>query len=260
MRLSKRLTALVQAIAPCDTLLDIGCDHGLLECAVVEQSRARRVIASDISAASVNKTRRLVQARQLDAFVDCRQGDGFSVLRAQEHVDAAVIAGIGGLVISRILREGETVARGIERIYLLPSCDSRALRAYLRCSGWNVLTEALIRDAGRIYAMFCICTGQGRYPGGVFDIVGYAPVLQRQAAARALAHQHLHAMCEALENIRAKKNAHPARVRTLRRQIGQTKLLLQYFFYSGKKEDSHAQILGGRRRIPATRLGARTVG
>ena len=255
MRLSKRLTALVQAIVPCNTLLDIGCDHGLLECAVLTQARAQHVIASDISAFSVAKAQRLVREKGLEAFVDCRQGDGFSVLRREERIDAAVIAGIGGLVISRILREGKNAARSMKCIYLLPSCDAQALRIYLRRDGWKVLREELLLDAGRVYAMFCICAGCNEHPGGIFDVIGYEPVLRRQTAAYVLAHRHLHAMCEALAHMRQAGAVHPARMCRLRRQIGQTKILLQRFFRNGEKEGSHARMLGRRRRAADARLG-----
>ena len=49
MQLSTRLAALADAIGTNDTILDIGCDHGILEAALIERDQTRRVIAADIS-------------------------------------------------------------------------------------------------------------------------------------------------------------------------------------------------------------------
>ena len=94
MQLSTRLAALADAIGTNDTILDIGCDHGILEAALIERDQAHRVIAADISPASLEKARRLAAEQGIEDRVECRLGDGFSVVREDDAIDAAVIAGI----------------------------------------------------------------------------------------------------------------------------------------------------------------------
>ena len=107
MQLSTRLAALADAIGTNDTILDIGCDHGILEAALIERDQAHRVIAADISLASLEKARRLAAELGIEDRVECRLGDGFSVVREDDAIDAAAIAGIGGVFIRPPLGGGE---------------------------------------------------------------------------------------------------------------------------------------------------------
>ena len=98
---SERLRRIVQLAKPADTVADIGADHGYTSRAMLEWGIARRVIATDISVASLKKARELLAEERLDGRAECRVGDGISVLRPGE-AQGIVISGMGGPLILRI--------------------------------------------------------------------------------------------------------------------------------------------------------------
>lgn len=230
MSLSARLETLIQTIEPCERVLDIGCDHGLLEAALINRGIVKHMIAADVSADSLAKAKALAGELEISHLVDCRLGDGFAVVREQEHVDACVIAGIGGLVISHIIEEGLQSARKIGKLYLLPSCDAEALRNYLRTHGWKIEEETLILDAGRIYALMCVVQGEEVSPGGLFDLFGYAPVLRGDPLAKQLMQRHHAAMQKAYAQICRGGGEQSPRSAELRSILEETKNLLETYF------------------------------
>ena len=203
-----------------DTILDIGCDHGILEAALIERDQAHRVIAADISLASLEKARRLAAELGIEDRVECRLGDGFSVVREDDAIDAAVIAGIGGFVIARLLEEGKTQAQKIGRLILLPSCDAEALRDYLRKSGWACVREELIEDAGAN-----LRADRGRARAGAFSgrdrtiNSGIFPFCAAIPLAKKLGKRHLHAMKKALAQLE-KEGGSRKRARQIKQSIG----------------------------------------
>ena len=147
----------------CDVAADIGCDHGKLAAYLIETGRARRVIACDISAPSLEKAGRL--------GCDTRLGDGLEPLTAGE-AQGIVIAGMGGLLISRILEKGREKLAGAALV-LQPMQNAAELRRFLRENGFRIDEQRLVKEDRRIY---CVMRA---YEGGedccdefVYDRVG----------------------------------------------------------------------------------------
>lgn len=188
-KLPRRLEALA-AWLPAGPVADIGCDHGLLAAYLAAE---RRVIAMDISDAALAKTRGLAERFGL-SLLEIRKSDGFSALRAGE-ARSAVIAGLGGEAIARILREGESVARSLERLALQPMQGQAELRGWLHESGFAVTDERIVRD-GRLFELLLVEPGAeltglpADWPEGFYDI-GHIPVLRGDKEAGALIERRL---------------------------------------------------------------------
>ena len=96
----ERLNAIFSVIPQCEVLADIGCDHGKLTRKVLLESRARKVIATDISEKCLSK------ARELNSDLDNVQfcvGDGLQAL-GENKADVIVISGMGGNTMMDILK------------------------------------------------------------------------------------------------------------------------------------------------------------
>ncbi|MEG1528926.1 MAG: class I SAM-dependent methyltransferase, partial [Clostridia bacterium] len=101
IRLDERLTTIAN-LAIGDTVADIGCDHGKLGYYLLSTDRAKKIVATDISAKSLAKAEMLVNENGVASQFETRLGDGLKPLASNE-ADVVVVAGLGGDVISQIL-------------------------------------------------------------------------------------------------------------------------------------------------------------
>lgn len=144
MTLGKRLDAVLSQI-DCETLADIGCDHGKLGAAAVTGGRARKVIFTDISAKSLQKAHDL--ACSLCIPFDARLGDGMTVLSPGE-ADCAVIAGMGAREIVHILEEGKDKC---DEFVLVAHKDCPRLREFLTANGFVLEKDFKVSENGKYY-------------------------------------------------------------------------------------------------------------
>ena len=154
--LSRRLQQAIACLPDCEVIADIGCDHGYAALALVQTGKAKRVIACDISAPSLEKTRRLFNQHHRQEQVELFVCDG---LARAEQAQAALIAGMGGHTITRILQKDAPIAHNLERLVLQPSDGVNVLRCFLAHNGYALQEETIVRD-GRLYPILCV-----RYTG-----------------------------------------------------------------------------------------------
>lgn len=150
VRLRPRLQAAADLINNSKHAADIGCDHGRLSVALLQQRRTQAVTASDISEPSLEKTRQLCRICGLEDKVKTVVSDGISHL-APNEVDAFIIAGMGGELIARILSACPQTACSASVIVMQPMRGVEELRRFLRENNYCIREERLVEDAGRIY-------------------------------------------------------------------------------------------------------------
>ena len=142
IRLRPRLQAAADMINGSHLAADIGCDHGRLSVALLQQGRADRVIASDISAPSLQKATELAALCGLGSRLTTVLSDGMAHLGPDE-ADAIAICGMGGELIARILEANLPAAKNARCITMQPMRGIEELRQFLRknefrisMSGW----------------------------------------------------------------------------------------------------------------------------
>ena len=142
MTLSPRLRAVLDLVPATTSAADIGSGHGRLAAALA--GRGMRVVATERTPASFALLR--ADLARGAAGVEARLGDGLGAL-ANGEVEVAVIAGLGGRGIQRIL----------DRAPWLPGClvlqpmqDAHLLAAWLDARHW-CRSEERIAERGRWY-------------------------------------------------------------------------------------------------------------
>ena len=123
--MKKRINEILSYVRPCKTFADIGCDHGKIAVAVLKSGICEKVIASDVSSKSLQKARDLADNELIDGLITV-VSDGFDEI--SEHVDEAVIAGMGGEEIIKILSKRADFPA---RLILQPMKSADKLRRYL---------------------------------------------------------------------------------------------------------------------------------
>lgn len=160
MELSKRLAAIAAMAEPGDRLADIGTDHGYLPIYLVEQNIAPSAIAMDVVEGPLARAFAHVREHGLEEKIVLRKSDGFEKLLPGE-ADAAVIAGMGGPLMIRILEEGKKTAESLKYLILSPQSDIPAVRRYLAENRYETVSEAMALEDGKYYTVMKVLPGAG---------------------------------------------------------------------------------------------------
>ena len=191
----ERLSIAIELLSGACVVADIGCDHGRLSCALIQQNAAQRCIAVDISEPSLNKAERLARQIGAESRVETRLGDGLKPLIPGE-ADAIAILGMGGTLMSRILDVNPPLM-GAEQCVLQPMRAAEDIRRWLFEHGYPVLVDRVILDAGRYYQVFSVGQPQERrqalpqgWPEDCF-LLGYTAYLRREPLMKPLTERML---------------------------------------------------------------------
>lgn len=219
IHLSTRLQTAVDMLPKCQAVADIGCDHGRVSIALLQQGKCDSVIAIDISEPSLDKARRLADYVGVSDRIDTRVGDGFSLIEDGE-CQAALILGMGGQVISHILEQASERLMGNTYLVMQPMRGQDELRRYLWEHNYTIVDERVVKEGRRIYQLLSAVGGdeRQRLPDGWckdFFEVGFLSTLRKNKVYHELLEgleaQYTKQLIEAMnsdgeENIRTRLN------------------------------------------------------
>ena len=161
--LSERLKAIGAMVDRGSRLADIGTDHGYLPIWLAEAGIVPAAIAMDVKEGPLSRARIHVKEHGLEEKIELRLSDGFSALSPGE-ADTAVIAGMGGLLMVRILEQGEAVARSLRQLILSPQSEIGQVRRFLLEKGYEILAEDMVFDEGKYYTIIKAAYGGQEKP------------------------------------------------------------------------------------------------
>ena len=98
-------------------LADIGTDHGYIPIALVQKGRIPSALAMDVGKGPLSRAREHIHSQGLDTYIETRLSDGLTELHEGE-ADTVLIAGMGGMLMKRILEGGKRL-HGCSAIFLL---------------------------------------------------------------------------------------------------------------------------------------------
>lgn len=157
LNLSPRLEAVVELCPKAKVIADIGCDHGLVTAELILQNKTEMVIATEKSAQCLNKAVSLADSINILQFVSFREGDGFEPTTKHDKIKFAIIAGMGGDEIIKIL---ENRPKKLFDFVLQPMKDTPKLREYLVLHGFKILVDKLVKEENRYYDVIRVTKGK----------------------------------------------------------------------------------------------------
>lgn len=154
IELSKRMTAIAEMVPKCGVVADVGCDHGFVSIYLIQNAVAQKVIAMDVNKGPLERAREHVKERCLQGYIELRLSDGLEQVAKEDQVDAVVIAGMGGVLMTRILQDA-LIERGlyIPHLILQPQSDPALLRSFLRGHDYAIVEEKMICEDAKYYQM-----------------------------------------------------------------------------------------------------------
>ena len=158
IELSKRLQAVADLVSPGMRLADIGTDHAYIPIYLMENEKIPQAIAMDINKGPLERAEEHIKAHGLEHQIQTRLSDGMAKLQAGE-ADCAVIAGMGGALMIKILEEGRETAFQLQELVLQPQSELEKFRIYLLENGYRVLAENMVYEDGKYYPMMKVKPG-----------------------------------------------------------------------------------------------------
>lgn len=134
-------------------MADIGCDHGYVAISALKEGRAKRAVAADVARGPLDIARKNCEAEEVSDRISLMLSDGFSSIPDSADISCAVIAGMGGLLMERILRDGRLDRfTNLRQLVLSPQSDLDAVRRLLIDElSYNIRTEYMVLDEGKYY-------------------------------------------------------------------------------------------------------------
>ena len=165
IKLSKRLQAIADMVTEGYVVADIGTDHGYIPIYLIQTGKIPRALAADVNPGPLERAREHIYRAHLEDKIQIRLSDGFAALKKGE-ADCAVVAGMGGALMLRILMEGGQAAAGLKELILQPQSEIPALRAKIRELGFEIQDEDMVKEDGKYYPMMRVVPAKTTYGHG----------------------------------------------------------------------------------------------
>nr|WP_276938686.1 class I SAM-dependent methyltransferase [Helcococcus sueciensis] len=144
-----RIDKIVEFVDENKIVADIGSDHGITAIKIYEEKKPKKVIATDISKESLQKLVDKLQHSRYD--IETIVTDGIRDL--PKNIDEIIISGMGGYLISKIIKNGIDVAKSADKLILQANNSLDHLRKFLHSEGFEIIDEANVYEENYIYTI-----------------------------------------------------------------------------------------------------------
>lgn len=153
MKLSQRLLTIASFVKKGAVVADIGADHGLLSVYLIENKIAQKVFAVENK---VGPFSILEKNTKKYPEITVSLSDGISEI--PKDVDTVVIAGMGGILISDILKKNKDKLKNVQYIVIDAHRDLQLVRQTLNELGFEFEKEVLVKE-GVFYNVISVKKG-----------------------------------------------------------------------------------------------------
>jgi len=150
--LSHRLSVVASMVPEHVPVADIGCDHAYVSIYMAEHSPDRKVYALDVRRGPLETAAANIKESGCESRIIIRQSDGFDALKKGE-TKAAVLSGMGGKLIVKLLTNGIEKMEPLYELVLSPQSEPELVRRFLRKNGFIIHTEEMLEEEGKFYVV-----------------------------------------------------------------------------------------------------------
>lgn len=153
-----RLKSIISLIEKTNTAVDIGCDHAYTAIKIIDENRAKKVIACDIKKGPLKIAQQNIKKYKKEDKIETRLGNGLSIIENGE-ADTIIIAGMGGELIEDILKKDIQKAKDAVLI-LQPMNAQEILRKWLIQNGFFAEKEDIAIEGFKVYNIMRVKYGK----------------------------------------------------------------------------------------------------
>jgi tRNA (adenine22-N1)-methyltransferase len=162
INLSKRLFSVASFIKEGTKLVDIGCDHALLDIYLVMKYPKLKSIAVDVKEGAINQAKANISKYNLTDRIDVRLGDGLDVVSDSE-IDTITISGLGCPKIIEILFKDKNKLSNVSNLVIQSNTNYYYLRKAVCKNGYYISGEDIINENDIIYVIIHFEKGNIKY-------------------------------------------------------------------------------------------------
>lgn len=157
MNLDNRLKRITDFIPSDSYILDVGCDHALLDIYLALNRNNVKLIASDINENPLKIAKENIKKYNLEDEITLEKADGVS--KINDEVDTVVIAGMGTFTINDIINNDLKKLKNVKKIIISSHTSSFELRENMNKKGFKIIDEAVVFDKGKYYEIIVYSNG-----------------------------------------------------------------------------------------------------
>lgn len=172
MKLNNRLKKITEFIDDNSFILDVGCDHALLDIYTCLNKKNVKAIASDINSKPLEHAKKNIEKYNLNNKIKLIQEDGIKGIT--NKVDTIIISGMGAILINNILLNDIDKLNNVKRIIICPNNEEDLIRKEISKIGFKIIDETLVEDKNIIYPI--IVFEKGKQVLSKLEI-NYGPIL-----------------------------------------------------------------------------------
>ena len=157
MKISSRLERVASYVPDDSSLIDVGCDHALLDIYLYNNRNNIQIIASDINEKPLSIAKSNIKKNGLEGKIKVILNDG--IKNIPSDIDTVVISGMGGILISDILKDKNNL-KNIKNIVLAPNNDFPKVRKILWKNHFKIIKEELLTEKNITYLIIKAIPGK----------------------------------------------------------------------------------------------------
>ena len=163
IKLSNRLDAISSLIPVNASVIDVGCDHALLDIFLAENKKVSKVIASDININALGNAKDNIKKYHLEDVIETRLGSGLDTLYVDDEINTIVISGMGANTIIDILNSDISKLDGIRTMIIGSNTKIPLLRKEISKLGYKIGDEVIVKDNKKMYIIIKYIKGIKKY-------------------------------------------------------------------------------------------------
>ncbi len=161
--LSKRLKTVADLVLSKESnkIIDVGCDHALLDIYLIQNNENLKVVASDNKKAPLENARKNIEKYSFLNKIEVCLKDGINNI--DKEVDTVIISGMGCETIIEILENDLKELDHINRLVLSSNNKYPQLREKVTSIGYKINEEKIIYEDKKYYIVIEFIKGNKKY-------------------------------------------------------------------------------------------------
>ena len=203
--LSLRLKTIATLVPFGARVCDVGTDHAYLPIYLKQSGIASSVLATDLNQNPLENAQKNILLSGADG-ISLRLCDGLSGVKENE-ADTIIIAGMGGEVITEILKNCVWIKNERVTLILQPTTSAEFLREFLCKNGFAILSETPVCENGKLYSVMNVRFKNAPFSHNpAYYYIGEIPHTKDGILYLKKQQKRVFGCMKALENIKEKQN------------------------------------------------------